>query len=790
MDLAGFLLRRPVLVFSGLLLSAVCSLALARNLKFDFTPQSIYRGNDELLAYSEQFKQTFGYDEAVLLVVVQATEADDALSVASLQWQADVAAALKSIPGVIRIDAVPTIEVPRFSLGGPVLEPLIGEPEVDGTTVERVRSTLAGSDVVKGGLLSVDERLATLAVFLDPTVRDIDPMRNVVMAVREALERHPPPDGFRALLSGLPELRVEVVDDLAKDMATLIPMGGVVYLIVLALMFRRASGALLPLFAVGIGLTWTLATFAVLGDSLNLVSNVLPILLMIIGVSSCVQIVTCYAEQSAGGLDRRTAAQTAIAKMAAPCFLAAVTTAVGFASLFTARSVILNRFGWQAAIGIGFQYVSTLLTLGALFRFFQAPTYVGTSEAQPGLLTRTVTMLGYAVARHPRVTMICAAAVLGLAVWSGSYVQINSYAIGETFPESHPSMQTLRLLDRELSGIMPLEVSLTAREPDAFLQPDVFHRVVRVEHAAAQQPGVSMTQSYADLIREVLRAWPGRRRNESDEALVPLSEVGAERLERTHRFLDRFAEAFHYDSFLTSDGTRARIRMRLREIGSRETLAIIDSLRQTLSQEFPPDGPIQAQLTGEGYVNALALTILIRDLFYSLLTASLVIFTLIAFEFRSLRAGLIAALPNLTPLAVTLGYMGLRGYEMNVANVIAFTICLGLADDNTIYFLYRFRQEMEHTHQPTEAVRRAFLGTGRAIVLTSVLLLVGMSVLLWSDFVPTRRFAELTSVTILGNLLGVLLLLPACLVLFWKQPAGQTGQRELSNPAEALPFSS
>ena len=196
---------------------------------------------------------------------------------------------------------------------------------------------------------------------------------------------------------------------------------------------------------------------------------------------------------------------------------------------------------------------------------------------------------------------------------------------------------------------------------------------------------------------------------------------------------------------------------------------MIASLEARLAEAFPPGGPIEARLTGEAYVNAKALTTLIRDLFFSLVTASLVIFTLIALEFRSLRAGLIAALPNLTPLLITLGYMGLRGYDMNVANVIVFTICLGLADDNTIHFLYRFREEMHVDGDVPRAIQRAFLGTGRAIVATSILLLAGMAVLLVSTFVPTRRFAELTCVTILGNVLGVLLLLPACLVLFWKE---------------------
>jgi hypothetical protein len=359
--------------------------------------------------------------------------------------------------------------------------------------------------------------------------------------------------------------------------------------------------------------------------------------------------------------------------------------------------------------------------------------------------------------------------VLG-SVWAGSRVEINSLSLLETFSNDHPAVKGVRLVEDKLSGVMPMEISLEADRPGRFLEPEVFHSVLAAERAARQLPGVLAVQSYADLFREVLAHWPGRRTSEGDEELVPSGTAGRVRLERTARFFEQFARAFHYDTYVTPDGMRARIRVRLREIGTRRTLALIEEFEAKLAESFPPGGPVAARLTGEAYVNAHALTTLIHDLYYSLLAASLVIFGLIAIEFQSLRTGLIAALPNLTPLAVTLGYMGLRGYDLNVGNVIVFTICLGLADDNTIHFLYRFREEFEASGDSDSAIRRAFLGTGRAIMATSFILLAGMAVLLFSSFVPTRRFAELTAVTILANLLGVLLLLPACLVLFWRIP--------------------
>ena len=774
---AEFLQQQAGLVLGLLSASVACSLALAPRVQFDFTPQAIYRSNDDLVSYSEEFKRTFGYDEAVVLIVLEATGERDVLDAPALQWQKEIVADLQKLPHVRSVESLVTVQAPRLTLSGMELHPIVDGDPIDDIAAEKSRNVFDSQPLIRNGMLSQDNRVTGMPVFLQPDARDITAMREVVGAVRAAVAARPARPGYRVHFSGLPVLRVDVVNELRADQMSMIPLAGVVYLGVLGLMFRKISGALLPLIAVGIGLIWTVATFAIMHESVNIVTNVLPVLLLIIGVSSCVQIVSSYAEEAAASNGNYEPAVVAtIAKMTPACLLAGLTTAIGFASLAAAHSVLLRSFGWQAAIGVGYQYVGTLIFLGTVLRFFAPPRIVDVRHARLGLTTRAVTAAGYAVARHPWLTVGVTLTIIAAAGWMGSRVTINSYSVLETFSEEHAAVQTLRLVERQLAGIMPLEISLEAREPGQFLEPEVYHHALEIEQAARKLTGVLSVQSYADLFRVVLVHWPGRRISETDQELVPPGKTGRGRLARTAAFIERFPESFHYDSFMSSDGKRARIRMRLQEIGSRKTLQLIHELEAHLNEAFPPGGPIQARLTGEAYVNAQALTTLIRDLFWSLVTASLVIFGLIAVEFRSLRAGLIAALPNLTPLLITLGYMGLRGYDMNVGNVIVFTICLGLADDNTIHFLYRFREELKADGDVTAAIQRAFRGTGRAIVATSLLLAAGMAVLMVSNFVPTRRFAELTCVTILGNLLGVLLLLPACLVLAWKPPHQPMGQ--------------
>ena len=148
-----------------------------------------------------------------------------------------------------------------------------------------------------------------------------------------------------------------------------------------------------------------------------------------------------------------------------------------------------------------------------------------------------------------------------------------------------------------------------------------------------------------------------------------------------------------YHEFMSPDETHARLLLKIRDVGTRDTLALVATLEAKMAELFPPGSGITYRLTGDAYVSALGLTQMIHELLFSILTAAFVIFGLIAVLFRSLRIGLITIPPNVIPLVVTFGYMGLRGFDLNAGNVIVFTISLGIAVDNTIHYILRFREE-------------------------------------------------------------------------------------------------
>ncbi|MFB6264230.1 MAG: efflux RND transporter permease subunit, partial [Bradymonadaceae bacterium] len=291
----------------------------------------------------------------------------------------------------------------------------------------------------------------------------------------------------------------------------------------------------------------------------------------------------------------------------------------------------------------------------------------------------------------------------------------------------------------------------------------VYRRIHRFQQWASRQPEVLSTQSIVDFhqsARAALLGDPGAR----DE--MPTSSAQVEQL---HTLIAGSPDAkAGPGQFVTRDFRKARVLLRVRDVGAQGQLALADRVRGKLRTTFEGVPKVDFRITGDAYAASVALTSFVKDLFYSLLYAGLVILVLMTLIFESVTVGLISMIPNAMPLVVTFGYMGLAGITLNSTTVIIFAIGLGLAVDDTIHVLARFREELHADHASVrDALVETYDSAGRAILFTSVLLLLGMSVLLLSDFLPTQRFGVLISITIVAAILGDLLVLPPILYLLF-----------------------
>lgn len=775
-------IRHPLWVLSSLALLSLVAVALLFRLEFDFRPEALQQFSAEEQAYADELAERFQIHDNILLVLLRGSKNDALLDARGIELLhrltaevetseiAEQVIALTRLPRkdpAARMLAVATGQVP----------PLVQGLPVDTPTVERLRAQVAGSRLIRGQMISLDGSTAAVVVVLRPAYSDhtvLDkPLAELVQSldtlIAEEARGHTTPGAdtspdatvFDVQLAGLPFVRVETVRNLKSEQRGFWPLTALLYLTLLWLLYRNLALTVLPLLAVGLASLWGLALLPATGTQINVVNNIVPSLILVIGVCNAVHMLHGFRAARRRGLGSRDAARVMMAELALPAFLTSLTTAIGFASLMVARNPTLRQLGWQAGAGVMLSYVALITLLPVVASRLGDHDLSQTPERGWG----EVPWLGRMVAalnRRPRMVLALALLVLGLSIAVGSKVPVDANVL-DTFPPGHPIYESNRLVETELGGILPLEVELSAG-PGRFEEPEALAQVFAIQQALGREPTVITSTSLVDLVAEV--------RGVVDDTEIPALLADGPAVADAIATLRSFRPGA-LAQYLTADGSHLRIAARLEAAGIQASLSTLDSIENQRPSWLAPLGEgVTMRLTGNAYISARGLDFFIRDLFFSLATASVVIFLVLVVVFRSLRIGLISVLPNLLPLAVTLAVMPLWGYDLNTSTAIVFTITIGMAVDNTIHLLTRYRTLRREGRPQGEAIAETFHHTGSAVVASNLLLIGGFAILFTSDFEPVFRVAALTTTTIGAAMLAALWVLPGLLLLFGR-PIGE-----------------
>jgi predicted RND superfamily exporter protein len=792
-DAARALLRQRGLILGALVVAAIVGAWCARDLEVEFDPQQLVAHEADVANDQARLEHAFGTRSHAVVVVLHAQGEQTLTTDAALRAMHELARGLASIEGVARVEGLTTSRLPcaarddvtldalevadehveqqvraiveaepeRFpagllSLGAPLaLRPIGGDGVLAASEAAEVRALIESVPLIRGRLVSADGRVAVIVAMLDTD--DAVRGQEVVQAIRShaaalALE------GVAASVTGLPAMREEMNAALREDQIQLIALAVLGTLIVLVAGMRTSAGVVLPLAAVGIALSLTMGGMAFAGITLNLLTNMLPPLLLTIGLAEAMHMVLRHAEETKAGRSPHEASVEVVKTMWLPCFVTTFTTAIGFAALVVAESPALQVFGAVAAAASMLGYAVTVVFIPAALPSFRP---LPPAERQrPDALDRALVELAGTVGKRAHLT-IAIGVVVGLAAVSvAREVDVESRLLDQ-FARGTTIAQTSLLLEAELDGFRTVELGLFAA-PGTFATASGLGLLDAVTRDAGQRPDVLRASSVAELAREALvllandpRAREASVRSDSEAAALVA--------------LLRAEDPDGIGRLVVSDGSAARIEIRVRDSGSARTLALVEALEATVVREAEQrDIALEVTAGGEAYAASRGLERITRAL-GGLVAAVLTIFVVMALLFRSVRLGLLAIPPNALPLLVTLAYMVVRGIALHAATVIVFTVTVGLAVDGSTHVVSRFREELEVGGSRREVLRRTVLGSGRAVLLSSVTLLVGYVVLLTSRFEPVRLFGELSLVSIAGATVSQTLLLPAMLAV-WGAP--------------------
>jgi predicted RND superfamily exporter protein len=691
-------------------------------------------GDPALEAY-DAFQETFGNDEVVVMSLHQPGGILDEAGMARIRTVGELAAGVDGIDHVLSLATIEQIrsgddwlEVARLyqpPIGDDFAASVLGDPLLAGTLVNAAGDTA----LVLAWMESMD---------------NIDAQRDAILAeLRDRISA----SGETVNYAGMGVVYAALNQASTVDSQVFIAASYLVIVGLLLLLFRRVGPVVLTMVVVGLAALWLMGLYGALGHDINMVTMVLPTLMLIIGVSDCIHFLNRAVEQPPGGT-RWERARAAVAFMFWPCFMNSLTTAAGFAALSTASMPVVRDLGLFAAIGVMGAFVAALIgcSVGLLWpRLEPAPE-------PPALMTRAVAAVAVVATRRPGAVLIGALLLILTGALGITRLEVDTYSI-DYLKAHHPVRQDSEAIEATFGNYTPLEI--VVESPGALRDPAIMGAVARWQDAMEAHPSVDWTRSPADTVRKLNQVLSDGK----PESFVVPSDPSA--LEQALLLYESDPDS-DLSSMVSSDESKLRITAGIPMVSAKAFGEILDDLLDLA--ELPPG----ATITPGGYLPLYVRIMeeVVASQVSSFALAFLVIFVMLALLFRSIKLSALAIPANLVPVVIILGVMGLVGIRLDVATVTVSAIMLGLIVDDTTQFLYRFRYELGRLGDHRQAVEAAIHGVGRALLSTTVVLSLGFLVLGLAQIRSVSWFGMLMSLAMVCALLGDMLMLPAMIVLF------------------------
>ena len=736
--LASTFSKRPSLFAAAALLLSVAAAVGISRVRFSESPRGLFKSGDAAFYELERMYEDFGSDDGDCLVLI---ETPDVLSPAACALIRELDDGLAEVDGIVEVTSLADL----MTTGGLLPRPLLPKESADSAAREAARAAIEAHPLGADQLVDPTFRSTILLLRMtsgDMTVAEMMPVIEDLDARIASLDL---PPQTSVAMTGIPPLRAAIFGTIQEEQRSLSLLGLVLSLSVAGLLFRKVGPVLvagLPSLFAGL---WAAGLVGWLGVPFDVMTAQLPLLVQIIALCDAVHLTHHILERRRAGLSRREAAASSLSALGGACMLTTFTTAVGFISLAVSRADAIQQFGllFGASVLMAFLAVILFVPLCATWLLRAEPdAYEARAEARMQGLGEK--LLGPLLDR-PRLTSCFGLLLAGLTC-AGALSLKPDNRLAESSPEGHPATDALFRIEELYGGLVGVSVRvdwpLDLASSDARVLDAIRDASDAIERTELHRGALSLP----DFLSMVPGSEPSP--GESDPRVTLLESLTASTL----------------SSYWRPDISSARISARVPDANSPAVEAAHTQIQSDLAALGGEHPGFNFFLTGTGVVARRNIDTIITDLARGLFIAAVTIFLALSVFLRSWRLGLVSLVPNLLPLSVTGCALVLFDHPLQVASAIAFSVCLGIAVDDTIHFLHRWRRERPLAANAHEAAQRTFVGVGLPILVTSLVLAAGFLALQPSVVATTRLFGWIILGGLATAVFADLFLLPALLV--------------------------
>lgn len=539
-----------------------------------------------------------------------------------------------------------------------------------------------------------------------------------------------------------------------SELALFLMLSIALLVVFLVIAFRSLWGVVIPILVVIMAAAWTLGLMGWLKQPINLILTVMPTILFVVGMSDVVHIVSKYLDELRGGNQKVKALQKAVKEVGIATLLTSFTTAVGFLTLLTSSIQPIREFGIYTAIGVVLAFVLSIVLLPAFLLLLPRPKVVRKREAP--FWDQVLRQSFVWTIRNRKSVLVGAVVTMGLCVWGISFLGVNNFLL-EDLKDGDEMKRHFLYLEEHYSGARPFELSVTSKDTTSLLTYEHMQQIDSLEKIVVDVYGLHYLFSPVTPFKAANRA---KAYGSNKKYVFPSSQKDFKKTRK--RLKKLFAQEMKL--FVTEDETCLRIQGRVPDLGGRQFKMLNQEFDARVKRDFPN---LEVAQTGTAYLIDKNNRYLSTSMMQSLIIAFFVIAAIVGVIYRSFKMVLISLVPNIFPLLMIAGFMGFVGIDIKVTTSIIFTIAFGIAVDDTIHFISKLKLELIKGRTLVYAVKRTYLSTGRAIVLTTAILCSGFMTLVFSAFMSNYYIGLLITLSLVFAVVADLLLLPVLVFFFY-----------------------
>lgn len=729
-----------------------------KDVKLSYENSSLLPDRDSTKLEYLEFKKLFGEDGNV--IVIGAVN-PDIFTLDQFNAWADLGNTLGQVDGVREvlsiskaINLVKNDSTHQFDV-----LPLVTKKAGSQAEVDSLKNQLLNLKIYDGLLYNSKTHATLMTLTLDKQkLNDISRIALIDQIVKE-VEAYRTQNKVEVHYSGMPYIRTVTMQKVKQELFLFIIMSIVVAAFIMFLFFRSLKVVFSSLLVVGISILWVLGTTVLFNFKITILTGVIPSLIVIIVIENCIYILNKYHWEFRSHGNKMRALAQVIQRIGFASLMTNAATALGFAAFILVPNQMLREFGVVTSINIMVLYVLSIILLPIIFSLVEPPKAKHLKHLDSNffgaVLDKVIYLISY---RRKMIYGIAVGLVLigGVGLW----MMKTSGKIVDDFRDDDPIYMDLKFFENHFGGVMPFEISVDTKKKNGVMIYSTIQKINQLQDVINQHPEFSKPLSLIEVFKFARQSYYG---GDSSKYSLPSSMEKNFILSYIPQNMENKGGGL-LKSFLDSSKQITRVSYQMADVGTKHMDSLMASIKPQVDSIFDPS-KFDVKLTGNSVVYAKGTNFLIRNLFESVGIAILLISLLMALLFSSLRMILVSMIPNIIPLLITAAIMGFAGIPIKPSTIIVFSIALGISVDNAIQYLSRYRHELKVTNgNIKQSALSALHEAGFSMIYTSIVLVLGFSVFIVSEFGGTQALGILISTTLLIAMFFNIMVLPSLLL--------------------------